>query len=328
VTTDLLPDRLAALLARWDLPPVESAEPMTGGTNNTLLAVRAGGRSWVLRRYGNLPADRVRAEHRLLAHVSGLDLPFAVPSPVPTRDGPTVVDDSGGALALFRHLPGRPLRRDEPGAAALAGRALAQLDAALAGLPLSVAPVDWRAAALGQVHAAVDDVAALADELAAAVPGHDGPDWLRSGHERADAVAADLARTLPAQLTHGDMAPANLLVDDGRVTAVLDFEISGADLRAMDLAAGLLQCTGWPEEPGSAQRVGAFLRAYLDVLPLTRAELDAVPDLLRLRALGSVVWRAGRWRLGQSTLDEVRARLDGGLALEAALPGWAALAGA
>jgi homoserine kinase type II len=61
------------------------------------------------------------------------------------------------------------------------------------------------------------------------------------------------------------------------------------------------------------------------VLPLTPAELDAMPELLRLRALGSVVWRAGRWRLGQSTLEEVRERLDAGLALEAALPGWAEL---
>jgi homoserine kinase type II len=317
---------LTDALHHWDLPPLESAEPMTGGTNNALLALHAGGRSWVLRRYGNLPADRVRAEHRLLAHVSGLGLPFAVPSPVPARDGATVVADADGALALFRHLPGRPLRRDEPGSAALAGRALAQLDAALAEVPMALAPVDWRATALHQVHTAVDDVAVLADELSALMPGHDGPDWLRSTHERADAVASDLARALPAQLTHGDMAPANLLAEDGRVTAVLDFEIAGADLRAMDLAAGLLQCTGWPEDPGSAGRVGPFLRAYLDVLPLTRAELDAVPDLLRLRALGSVVWRAGRWRLGQSRLDEVRDRLDAGLALEAALPGWAELA--
>ncbi|MGZ6919823.1 MAG: phosphotransferase [Oryzihumus sp.] len=99
-------------LRHWDLPPVESAEPMAGGTNNTLLAVLAGGRTWVLRRYGNLPADRVRAEHRLLAHVSVLGLPFAVPSPGPGRgDG-----------------RGRPRRR--PGAvpapagpAAVAGRA-------------------------------------------------------------------------------------------------------------------------------------------------------------------------------------------------------------
>ncbi|HEX8970100.1 phosphotransferase enzyme family protein [Oryzihumus sp.] len=321
MTSALLTDALR----HWDLPPVESAEQMTGGANNTLIVVHAGGRSWVLRRYGNLPADRVLAEHRLLARVSDLGLPFAVPSPVPARDGATVVDDPGGALALFRHLPGRPLRRDEPGTAVLAGRALAQLDAALAEVPLALAPVDWRGAALGQVHAAVDDAAVLADELSAVMPGHDGPDWLRSTHERADAVAADLARALPAQVIHGDMAPANLLVEGGRVTAVLDFEIAGADLRATDLAAGLLQCTGWPEDRDSAERVGPFLRAYLDVLPLTPAELDAVPDLLRLRALGSLVWRAGRWRLGQSTLEEVRERLDAGLALEAALPGWAEL---
>ena len=321
MTRALLPDALH----HWDLPAPESVTPLEGGTNNALLLVRAGGEAFVLRRYGNLPADRVRAEHRLLSHVSMLALPFAVPSPVPARDGATVVADPGGALALFHHLPGRALRRDEPGAAELAARALAVLDTTLSTVPLALAPVDWRGLALGAVHPGVDDVDALAVELAAALPGHDGPRWLLDRHARADAAAAALARTLPAQVTHGDLAPANLLVGDGGVTAVLDFEIAGVDLRVMDLVVGLLQCTGWPEDPASADRVRAFARAYLEVLPLTPAELDAVPDLMRLRTLGSAVWRAGRWRRGQSTLDEVRERLDAGLALEEQLPRWAEL---
>jgi hypothetical protein len=34
-----------------------------------------------------------------------------------------------------------------------------------------------------------------------------------------------------------------------------------------------------------------------------------VPDLLMARAMGTVVWRAGRWRRGQASLDEVPVRL-------------------
>jgi homoserine kinase type II len=34
-----------------------------------------------------------------------------------------------------------------------------------------------------------------------------------------------------------------------------------------------------------------------------------VPDLLLARAMGTVVWRAGRWRRGQASLDDVSARL-------------------
>ena len=43
---------------------------------------------------------------------------------------------------------------------------------------------------------------------------------------------------------------------------------------------------------------------------LTAAELAALPDLIVVRAMGSILWRAGRWRRGQSSLAEVANRLD------------------
>ena len=43
---------------------------------------------------------------------------------------------------------------------------------------------------------------------------------------------------------------------------------------------------------------------------LTPAELAALPDLILVRAAGSMLWRAGRWRRGQSSLAEVANRLD------------------
>jgi len=49
--------------------------------------------------------------------------------------------------------------------------------------------------------------------------------------------------------------------------------------------------------------------SYHAARELTEAEAAAVPDLLLARATGTVVWRAGRWRRGQASLDEVSVRL-------------------
>ena len=43
---------------------------------------------------------------------------------------------------------------------------------------------------------------------------------------------------------------------------------------------------------------------------LRPAEIQAVPDLLIGRSVGSVLWRGGRWRRGQASLTEVTERLD------------------
>jgi Ser/Thr protein kinase RdoA (MazF antagonist) len=43
---------------------------------------------------------------------------------------------------------------------------------------------------------------------------------------------------------------------------------------------------------------------------LTGAELAALPDLIEARVAGSMLWRADRWRRGQSSLAEVAGRLD------------------
>ncbi|GHO98789.1 hypothetical protein KSF_088370 [Reticulibacter mediterranei] len=44
---------------------------------------------------------------------------------------------------------------------------------------------------------------------------------------------------LPQQLVHRDYDPSNLLMKDQRVTAVLDFEFAGIDLRIMDVCVAL-----------------------------------------------------------------------------------------
>jgi len=313
------------LVRAWGLPRARSARRPGAGTNNTVWLVEAGGDRYVLRISQNARAAQVEAEHRLLIALDRAGLPFRVPVPVGTPAGATTVETNAGPAALFGYLPGAAPDRGDLGHLRLAGQALAELDAALARLPATLAPVDWRKP-LDQVHPAVPCLDDLVDELERACPDHPGARWLASSVPAAEAAYRRFCDTLPVQLVHGDYALSNVLIEDGRVSAVLDFEIAGLDLRANDLTAGLLQWAGDWWEPGGREQWVTFLRGYQGRLTLQPAELRALPDLLRLRDLGSVVWRSGRWRRGQATLDEVRQRLDGGVRRDAWLAEHASLA--
>ena len=97
-----------------------------------------------------------------------------------------------------------------------------------------------------------------------------------------------LYAALPQQLIHSDYDPGNVLMEGTRVTAILDFEFAGPDLRVAELAAPL---TWWPAHFLGTGRewdvIAAFGRGYASVLPPTPTELDAIPALLRLRAIGT-----------------------------------------
>ena len=108
---------------------------------------------------------------------------------------------------------------------------------------------------------------------------------------------------LPAQVCHLDMSPSNVLIDGDRAVGVLDFEVAGLDLRVTDFVAGLEQTTDTKLEED------VFVRGFRSRTDLTPEEWEAVPTLRRLRRIATVVWRAGRWREGKSSLDDVRERL-------------------
>lgn len=288
-------DQIFRYLKHWGVPEPDSVRQLRRGTNNTLYLLDD---RYVLRRYDNLDTEQIYAEHRLLSALDALDLPFAVPVPIPTPDGRTLIDD----IALFPCLPGEPGERSDPEHIDLAGGALARLDLAMATLPAELAVYDWES----DIHPAVPDVAELADQLDRELPGHPGVAWLRSIDPEVDETG------LPRQLVHGDWALGNMLVQDGRVTAALDFEISGHTTRINDVVAGFTGCVDLTEP----NQVDGFCRSYLRHIDLTDAERAAFPRLLRHRMYGSAVWRAGRWRRGQDPIEAVAERLTRGIEMD------------
>jgi len=299
------PLAMTELLTRWGIPGRAELVRTERGTNNQTFAVVLGRCRWALRISENLTAEQVHAEHRLLARLRGAGLPFAVPEPVPTLAGDTVADTPAGPATLCRWIPGvRPELASEQ-ALARFGRAIGLLSDALRNVPLADAPHDWRGDPL-RPHPEMPGVPELTRQLS---PEHAAR--LEAGARHVGTWWSAVGRDLPVQVVHGDPAAANTLVDErtGQVTALLDFEIAGADFRVQDLVAALTQSPvlDGPEWP---RRVAALMRGHACALRLDPAELQAIPALLIYRCVGSVLWRAGRWGRGQAKRADVIDRLD------------------
>ena len=120
----------------------------------------------------------------------------------------------------------------------------------------------------------------------------------------------DLFCHLPQQLLHRDCGPGNMLVDASGITALLDFEFAGKDIRALDLCIAL---SWWPVNlMGTGKEwevIDAFGSAYMHDFLLSEAELRAIPDLLRLRDAGSLTHRIRRYMAGMESDAVIEGRL-------------------
>ncbi|MCA9570102.1 MAG: phosphotransferase [Myxococcales bacterium] len=210
-------------------------------------------------------ADNLVREARWLpAIASGLTLP----APVHLRAG---VPDATYPFpwALVPWLPGEPAARGDFDPAVVAGQLL-DLFAALHVPCAPDAPVD---AARGMPLARRD---AQIRELLARHPDPDESDALRTRWE-AGLHAEPWAG--PRVWVHGDLHPYNVLVRDGRLSAVLDWgDLFGGD-PAPDLAGGCsssLRGTGgsaapWTTRPGTVERPGPPTSAWSSRTPVDAA---------------------------------------------------------
>ena len=287
---------MTELALRWGVAASSMRRPERG-TNNLVSIIDD---RYVLRVYRNLEIDHVEREHRLLEALVAAGASFAVPVALATLEGETIVPTSDGPAAMYELLPGEPVQPNDEHTFLRLGAALGEMMDVLSRLPRDLAPANWRAPLSG-VHPAVPDVADLVDELRRVAPDASGLDVFAETWAETDRRYLEL--DLPCQICHLDFAPGNVLIDGGRVTAIIDWEIAGWDIRVNDYVAGLVQSTDRRDEEE------AFARGFASRFTLSEAEWDAVPTLRHLRLLATAVWRAGRWRDGKATLDEVRTRL-------------------
>ena len=97
---------------------------------------------------------------------------------------------------------------------------------------------------------------------------------------------------------HQDIALSNVFTRDGEVTALLDFELVGADARVCDPVAVLVNAGCLEDAADPLARATALLRGYGQRVRLTADEPAALLTQLRFRSAGGVVWKYGRYLFG------------------------------
>ncbi|GAA5129571.1 phosphotransferase family protein [Haloechinothrix salitolerans] len=250
-----LGDRVPALA-----PPLRSRRIGAGQSNVTVLLTDAAGTEWILRRPpladGGSAAHGVHREARILHALAGT----AVPVPEVVATG---VDEAGidGPFAVMARARGIPLAEEHDATALTASERM------------------WLAtdvvAVLAELHALNPDEIGLADlgsrdNYVARQIRRMVRNWRTWGEDSAAdpawrACRARLEANVPEQhdvvLAHGDFRLANLLVAEGRVTAVLDWELCTLGDPLADLA-WLVDDWRAPDEPAIAMpsptRAGGF----------------------------------------------------------------------
>ncbi|MEZ5649557.1 MAG: phosphotransferase [Burkholderiaceae bacterium] len=246
-TSNTLADGLARALARVGLPPPVALERLSGGANMESWRLQAGGNRLVLRRAPSMAmaAQRefsLRDEARLIRAVgaAGVMVPQIVVELQP--------DDGIGAGFVMRSIAGSA----DP---------VTILSVADPGTLLSEI-----AQALAAIHRV--DVGAVGDvpvmESAEALAGL-GKRFLDYGGDRPVLALALhwLQANIPApatpRLVHGDFRLGNLMVDDGRLSGVLDWELAHIGDPVEDLAYACMTVWRFSRPDRPALGLGAII---------------------------------------------------------------------
>lgn len=290
--------KITELSKAWDLPTPWQIEPMMGSSNNHLaLIIADDNQKAVLCTFAHEQPQQLAYVHEVLRMLAQHTLSFDVPTPMRTRNGEYwhMLDDGyrNWLMTLTPWFDGDHPDADEVATATLAGAALAELLNTLAHLqPNTNTPATY--AQLHRIHPYVIDPVAALRVAPLSAPFI----------QRIIAIVThlqqhlpDLYDTLPQQIIHGDFTPRNILVHEHKISAVLDFELSRTDLRALDVAVALLAWGGFDEHHRN-DAMSAFLHAVQRDLCLRDAELNALPDLLRLVRVVRLLQALGRFQQG------------------------------
>lgn len=283
-----MPRPLADIVRAFGVEP--DAIRLISRRQNVHWRVRAGGRSYALRKFGvwATPED-VAWETAAVEQLAGAG------APVPKALGPPRQID-GASWLLMVWLEGRRMRHPPTSEADYErlGGFLADLHAATAQLP----PPSQRPAWTSCVDGAFPLLggAARRAELLAELAQVDADMAARFGEAAAALEARDLPAAFagyPRRVVHGDFSPWNIRVRAGRLTGVLDFDLAHLDVRAADVA--------WARR-GYHDGV---VRGYVQRTPLTEVELANLDALWPGGSLRSV------WRVLESRLAEGRVTTHG-----------------
>lgn len=289
VFTEVSPAEASALLQRLHLGALTDMAGCAGGIENTnyFVSTERDGQPhhYVLTLFERLTFEQLPFYLHLMKHLAGKGIP--VPDPAADAQGNILHTVQGKPAAVVNRLRGKSELAPSADHCAQVGAMLARMHLAGQDYPRqqpNLRGLAWwnDTAPVVLPHLSPAQAELLQDELA---------------HQNAIAASASHAQ-LPRGPIHADLFRDNVMFDQGQLSGFFDFYFAGCDSFAFDLAVCLNDwcidlATGVQDDARSA----AMVQAYAAVRPLTAAEQELLPAMLRAGALRFWISRLWDWHL-------------------------------
>jgi homoserine kinase type II len=278
VYTEVSLDEAGELLRQLNLGALQSMEGCLGGIENTNYFVDTDQGRYVLTLFERLTAAQLPYYLRLMKHLAGHGIP--VPDPAANRDGDILHTVSGKPAAVVNRLRGKSQLAPTERHCAIVGAMLARMH-------LAAREFDMQQANLRALPWWNETVPLVLEHLDEAQKTLILGELAYQNH-----VAQGSAHTaLPRGAIHADLFRDNVMFDNAdsdapELTGFFDFYFAGTDAWLFDLAVCLNDwCIDLPTGLADPARHEAFLGAYCGVRPLSAAERELLPAMLRAAAL-------------------------------------------
>lgn len=292
VYTEVGFDEAAALILKLNLGELTELKGIQGGIENTnyFVTSQRDGQTLqhVLTVFERLGFDQLPFYLHLMKHLASRGIP--VPDPAADGRGEILHQLQGKPAAVVDKLAGRSQLAPEASHCAAVGAMLARMH--LAGLDFDRQQPNLRG--LPWWNETVPVVLPFLTTEQSAL--------IRSELAYQNHLAAQPAyQALPRGPIHADLFRDNVMFDGDRLCGFFDFYFAGCDTFLFDIAVCLNDwCVSHHAEPAldgqhDAARAQALLSAYQSVRPLTAAERQLLPGLLRAGALR--FWLSRLWDL-------------------------------
>lgn len=287
------------LQQRYQIETVRDIIELHGGVINCNFRIDTNDGQFLFRVYQISSPEEVAFEVSVLKHLSAYDYP--VQRPILTSRGDSHVMHNGKPIVLLSFIPGQILTEVTPKIMHRLGVLMSELHLNLASFPSSVNRKQWEP----------KDIKQYIHEGHSIVRSRPMPDAERMmDYITQEFSTINFAFDLPVGLTHQDVKPSNIVVNEAGSLHIIDFDAMYHSVLLYDLCTPIIWMC-FPNEKFDISLLQAFIEGYQSKREFTEDEKTHFFGALRFRLLREAFVWPYRW------LDAEKAVFYGKMFIEA-----------